>query len=320
MTRLKDKVQHALNEARLLILGTQVLLGFEYRASFEPGFEKLPLHSQYLKSVGLTLLLIALALLIWPGAYHRIVSRGEDSQALHQFATRVMEAALLPFAVSLAIDLFLAAEKIAGTAAGVAIAGTGGVLSLGFWYGWEVLQKHRHPNRGGSDEETERSSGAKLKDKIEHALTETRVVLPGAQTLLGFQFITILTDAFEKLPSAAKYVHLSSLCMTALCIVLLMTPAAYHRIVERGEETEHFHRIAGRLLLAAMIPLALGVCGDFFVVTWKVTGSMDLALSSSLLLLGLFYGLWFGMTIYWRSIAPGPRKWSRGEQSQTANL
>lgn len=320
MARLKDKVQHALNEARLLILGTQVLLGFEYRASFEPGFEKLPLHSQYLKAVGLTLLLITLALLIWPGAYHRIVSRGEDSQALHQFTTRVMEAALLPFAVSLAIDLFLAAEKIAGTAAGLAIAGAGGVLSLGLWYGWELLQKHRHPNIGRSDEEPERSSGARLKDKIEHALTETRVVLPGAQTLLGFQFITILTDAFEKLPHAAKYAHLISLCMTALSIVLLMTPAAYHRIVERGEETEHFHRIAGRLLLAAMVPLALGVCGDFFVVTWKVTDSLDLALTSSLLLLGLFYGLWFGMTIYWRSVAPGPRKWSRGEQSQPANL
>ncbi|HSQ19114.1 MAG TPA: DUF6328 family protein, partial [Blastocatellia bacterium] len=225
--------------------------------------------------------------------------------------------ALLPFAVALAIDLFLAAEKIAGTAAGFAIAGAGGALSLGFWYGWEVLQKHRHPNRGGSDEEPERSSGARLKDKIEHVLTETRVVLPGAQTLLGFQFITILTDAFEKLPKAAKYAHLISLCMTALSIVLLMTPAAYHRIVERGEETERFHRIAGRLLLAAMVPLALGVCGDFFVVTWKVTGSMDLALTSSLLLLGLFYGLWFGMTIYWRSIAPKATEVVQGRAKST---
>jgi hypothetical protein len=231
-----------------------------------------------------------------------------------------MEAALLPFAVSLAIDLFLAAERIVGTTAALAVAVAGGVLALGFWYGWELLQKTRQPNRGGTAEEPERSSGAKLKDKIDHALTETRVVLPGAQTLLGFQFITILTDAFEKLPLAAKYAHLISLCMTALSIVLLMTPAAYHRIVERGEETERFHGIAGRLLLAAMIPLALGVCGDFFVVTWKVTGSMDLALTSSLLLLGLFYGLWFGMTSYWRGVGPGSRKWSSGEQSQPANL
>ncbi len=28
--------------------------------------------------------------------------------------------------------------------------------------------------------------GTKLRDKIEHVLTETRVVLPGAQALLGF--------------------------------------------------------------------------------------------------------------------------------------
>lgn len=41
MARLKDKVQNALDEARLLILGTQVLLGFQYRAAFERGFDKL---------------------------------------------------------------------------------------------------------------------------------------------------------------------------------------------------------------------------------------------------------------------------------------
>jgi len=64
-------------------------------------------------------------------------------------------------------------------------------------------------------------------------------------------------DGFEKLPNLLKYVHLISLCLTAVSIILLMTPAAYHRIVERGEETEHFHRFARKTLLAAMAPLAL---------------------------------------------------------------
>jgi len=34
------------------------------------------------------------------------------------------------------------------------------------------------------------SVGTKLKDKIKLVLTEARVVLPGAQALLGFQLIT----------------------------------------------------------------------------------------------------------------------------------
>ena len=77
-----------------------------------------------------------------------------------------------------------------------------------------------------------------------------------------------------------------------------MTPAAYHRLVERGEDTEHFHRFASRTLLAAMIPLALGLTGDFYVVARKITESEGLSISLSALALCIFYGLWFGYTLY----------------------
>jgi hypothetical protein len=65
----------------------------------------------------------------------------------------------------------------------------------------------------------------------------------------------MLTESFDNLPSLSKYVHLASLCMIAATIILLMTPAAYNRIVEKGEETEHFHSFASRILLTAMVPL-----------------------------------------------------------------
>src|SRR5207245_9203283 len=38
---LHSKVKNALDAARLLVLGAQVLLGFQYRAFFERGYEKL---------------------------------------------------------------------------------------------------------------------------------------------------------------------------------------------------------------------------------------------------------------------------------------
>lgn len=122
----------------------------------------------------------------------------------------------------------------------------------------------------------------------------------GSQALLGFQFITTLTEAFEKLPLSSRYVHLSSLLLVALSIVLLMTPAAYHRIVERGEETDHFHRFASRVLIASMLPLPLGVTGDLFVVVRKVTESATAALAVAALMLIFFYGFWFGYTVYRR--------------------
>ncbi|MFY9571600.1 MAG: DUF6328 family protein, partial [Blastocatellia bacterium] len=321
-----EKVQYALDEARLLILGAQVLLGFQYRAVFESGFSRLSLHAQFLKLGGLTLLLIALVLLIWPGAYHRIVVGGEDTEDVHEFTTHVMEFALLPFALALGIDMFVAAEKTAGLWAGI-VAGTFvGLMALTCWYGIEAVARMRRKteieeNESMKADNKASNTNAKLKDKIEHVLTETRVVLPGAQALLGFQLVAILTDGFEKLPELSKYVHLASLFMVAATIVLLMTPAAYHRIVERGEETENFHRFASRVLLAAMVPLALGVCGDFFVVVLKITDSTELAVSGFALMLTLFYGLWFGLTVYWRKVRrqTAQADTSYGRRRQTAD-
>ena len=42
MAKLKDKIKTALDEGRMLVLGAQILVGFQYRAVFEPVFEKLP--------------------------------------------------------------------------------------------------------------------------------------------------------------------------------------------------------------------------------------------------------------------------------------
>jgi hypothetical protein len=140
-----------------------------------------------------------------------------------------------------------------------------------------------------------------LSDNIKHVLTEARMVLPGAQALLGFQFVTILLDDFDRLPQSSKQVHLISLLATALSTVLLMTPAAQHRIVEKGANTEEFHRLAGRFVLMAMVPLAVGIAGDFFVVMRKVTSSVALATTSATALLAVSYGFWFGYTLYRRS-------------------
>ena len=145
-----------------------------------------------------------------------------------------------------------------------------------------------------------------LKDRVEQVLTEARVVLPGVQALLGFQLATMLMEGFDKLPQSSKYVHVASLILMGLCVILLMTPAAYHRMVERGEDTESFHSLASALLLVVMIPLPLGICGDLFVVLRKVTGSISISVGSALLILMFSYGLWFGFPAYRRTqIATG---------------
>jgi hypothetical protein len=311
MAKLSDKIKTALDETRMLMLGSQILLGFQYRSVFEPGFERLPASSQYLKLLGLTLILIVSGLLMAPGSYHRIVFRGEERPEVHSFTSRMMDIALMPFAVALAIDVYVATGKLAGGAYGAVVGIAFAITALFFWY---VLELARRPQRAAEireEREMERNKEAsdsqhssQVKDKINQALTEARVVLPGAQALLGFQFATMLMDGFDKLPLSSKYVHLASLLLMAISIILLMTPAAYHRIVEKGEETEHFHRVASCLLLAAMVPLPIGISGDFFVVLRKVTESTSLAVVAAGLILLFFYGLWFGFTLYQRGRRP----------------
>jgi cytochrome bd-type quinol oxidase subunit 2 len=142
---------------------------------------------------------------------------------------------------------------------------------------------------------------AELKDKIQNALDEGRMLVLGSQVLLGFQFRSTFEPGFEKLPLSSQYLKMSALGLMLVTLGLLLAPAAYHRIVERGEETEHFHRFASRMLVAAMVPLALGVCGDFFVVVRKITESAKSAIVASIVSLLFFYGLWFGFSIYRRN-------------------
>src|SRR5687767_2733158 len=247
MAKIKDKVENALDEARMLVLGEQVLVGFQFRSVFEQGFDSLPLPSQWLKLAGLGLMLVAVGLIISPSAYHRLVEAGEDTREQHRYTTNLVSWALLPFALGLGIDLFVAVQKVFGWKLGAAAGGLGVLVAASFWYGLEFYMRRERADEIAAEvrreeeremgEEKGPGEGTKLTNKIKHVLTECRVVLPGSQALLGFQFIVILTESFDRLPPLSKYIHLAALGLNALTIVLLITPAAYHRMVERGEET-----------------------------------------------------------------------------------
>ena len=139
-----------------------------------------------------------------------------------------------------------------------------------------------------------------LTERIKQVLIEHRMVLPGAQALLGFQLIIIWQPSFDRLPQFLKLLHLSSLACLAISTVLLMTPAAYHRIVEQGEESEHFHGFSSRLLLVAMAWLGLGLAIDLEVVVQKILGSWQIGLAAALIALLFFYSIWFAFTAYRR--------------------
>jgi len=306
MAALKSRVQYGLDELRMLVLGIQVFIGFGFRAVLEPGFEKLPYAAQLVKLVALSLLLVAFALTLAPGADHRICERGQDTPAFHRLVTCFASVALLPFAVALGLDVALATVGIFGARAMWVIAPVVAAVALAMWYGVELVGRYGKEQPMSADQ----SEKAKLEDKIHHVLTESRVVLPGAQALLGFQLATTMTAGFEKLPQSLKVLHFCSLSAVALSTIFLITPAAWHRLVERGEETERFHRFASAMVLAALVPLALGMCGDFYLVADRITASPTAAAILAAGLALVFFALWFGLGLVRRAAslgAPTPR-------------
>lgn len=314
MSKLSDKAENALNETRMLILGAQVLLGFQFQAAFQPAFERLPEPTRDLMLFGLALMLVAAGLLIAPGAFHQIAECGNDSPRLLAFTGRIASLALLPFALGIGVVVFVATQIVIGQNVAIAFGVLGTAFALFFWYGQEWLWRAHDRELGVERQDDLMPEPTSLETRIKQVLTEARVVLPGAQALLGFQLAAMLTDAFSKLPTASQYVHLASLVLIAAAIVLLMAPAAFHRIVERGHDTERLHRYSSAMVLAALVPLGLGIAGDFYVVAAKVLDSSTAAIGLAGTSLVFFFALWFGMTLLVRRMQPtagGPLRVSR---------
>ena len=127
-----------------------------------------------------------------------------------------------------------------------------------------------------------------------HLLEECRMVLPGIQALFGFQLIAVFNQGFdEKLGHGAQMVHLMALVLTALAMALVMTPAALHRMSEPKSVSERFVWMASKMVLAGMVPLAIGVGLDAYVVASVVTESTSAGIVLGAALLAEFVWLWF---------------------------
>lgn len=300
MASMCQKIKVALDETRMLVLGTQVLISLQFQLAFQHQFEASPDAVKRAVVVGLGLLLAAFALLLWGPAYHRIVVGGDCTRDSHRFMTWATCAAMWPLGLTLGLDTCLAFNQLTGPAWGVVAGVATCAVCWSLWHGLSWLGRRTRPQEVSKMRRDERRSGSdetpQLHERVNQALTEARVVLPGAQAMLGFQLVTMFTEAFQALPASSKAVHLASLALIALTVLLLMTPAAYHRIAEAGEDSDRLVKLTGRFVLAAMVPLAAGMAGDLFVVVRKVSHSTSLAATAATLALFCALGMWFGYT------------------------
>lgn len=286
-TKHDRRVKTALDETRLLILGAQILFGFHLNGAFQKGFEALAPGSRALHAVSFLLMALAVALLVAPSLQHRIVDEGNTTDRILTATTILAGFALLPIAISLGADLAIVVSHQFGSTTGFTIGLVSAVLALSGWYIAEWLLPA--PRR---KKIMIQQADTSIDVRVEHMLTEARVMLPGAQALLGFQLSIMLTEGFAALPETSRLVHLVALCAVALAIILLMAPAAFHRITFGGENTESFHRLGSTLLLSAAVPLAVGITGDLYVAVTKALATPAWGVAAAVAAAVILLGLW----------------------------
>ncbi len=289
--------KESLSEIRTTVLGLQILLGFQYQAVFQPAFASFAPWRRDVEVVALALLVLTIALLIAPASYHQISERGERTQAQTVFDQRVLVLSLAPFALATGSSILVAVSDELGVGAALVAAAGAAMAALFLWYGVELMAKRASRPR----QSTAAASASSIKDRLEDIMTETRIVLPGVQALLGFQFAAYLTAGFAKLPGDVRAAHDGGLALLLLSMLLLMTPAPFHRIANQGVDTERAHRVGAALVLAALLALALGVTADFYVAAFAALKQRSHAAVGAAGVIVVLLAAWFVVPLVGRA-------------------
>ncbi|HEX3534879.1 MAG TPA: DUF6328 family protein [Gemmatimonadaceae bacterium] len=138
-----------------------------------------------------------------------------------------------------------------------------------------------------------KSEELNLSDAISHLLDECRMVLPGIQALFGFQMVAVFDGEFKKLTHPEQELHSVAIVLVVFAIAILMAPASLHRQVEPRSASERFLNVASHLMLAAMVPLAMSISIDVYVVTQVIYQNPAIAAAMTAAALIAFITLWF---------------------------
>lgn len=297
MPSAEERLKDVLDETRLAMLGTQLLMGLQYRAAFTPGFARLPSAWQWLDGAALMLILASSALLLSTPAFHQLAEGGHATRRMLGHASGYLKWALAPLSVALSIDVSLALASNA-SALGAGLAGGGFLLAaVTLWFALPLYMARQRPRRVDMEDALQ-----SLETRIVQALTEIRVILPGAQALFGFQVTAVFTEQFSRLPEASRYVHLASIAVVAVAVIMLIAPAAYHRITAQGNAEEGVLKYAVRMMLPAEGLIAIGLIGDAYVTIRLIAGSHSLAATVAAVALAGFMTLLYVIPLVTRHV------------------
>jgi hypothetical protein len=135
-----------------------------------------------------------------------------------------------------------------------------------------------------------------LSESVSHTVEEARMLIPGVTAFLGFQLVAVFNNAFsQKLSHDEQMLHVAAMFLTLVALLMLLTPAAYHRQAESGWVSQGFVNLSSRLITGATPLFALGMTIDFYLLTRAVSEDTSVAVALALAILAVTVVLWYAI-------------------------
>ena len=118
----------------------------------------------------------------------------------------------------------------------------------------------------GDDDGGEETRKERINRELIELLNELRVGLPGVQFLFAFLLIVPFQQTAAKLTDFQHDVYFVALVSAAIATVLLIAPAAQHRVLFRQSEKETLLRQSSKSAFAGLLVLAVAVVSALLLV------------------------------------------------------
>jgi hypothetical protein len=140
-----------------------------------------------------------------------------------------------------------------------------------------------------------------VKERLEREhgelLEELRALIPGAQVLFGFLLAIRFTNPFTELNSVQRDVYYATLLTTAVALVLLLAPSAYHRLRFRQGDKDAMVRKGNREAIAGTGAIALAFTGVLYLIT-DLLFTTPAAIAVALVFFALTAWRWWAIALF----------------------
>lgn len=129
-----------------------------------------------------------------------------------------------------------------------------------------------------ADEETPKQRDNR---ELNELLQELRVAITGVQVLFAFLLTVPVSSGYQNFDTGERRLLFAAIVTTALASLLLIAPAASHRLLFRVGKREELLNAANRVVIVGFAVLGLGMALSIYLVSTFVYGGVAAVVTTS---------------------------------------